>query len=69
MNENDEKKDEIKMPVLNVNTAELRRSGRELGFILCEFLTGLREGIEEYNAALEAAKNADAAGDADVEKQ
>ena len=65
MNENEQ----IKMPVLNINTAEVRRSGRELGFIFAEFLDGFMEGIEEYHTALEAARKKDAPGEADAESE
>lgn len=61
--------EEIKMPVLNINTAEIRRSGRELGFIVAEFIDGFMEGIEEYHTALEAARKKDAPGEADAESE
>lgn len=63
MNEENEK-----MPVLNVNTAEIRWSGRELGFILAEFFEGMKEGIEEYRDAVDKARKEDAPP-ADGEKQ
>ena len=56
------------MAQLNIDTNELHKYGRELGFILAEFVQGFIEGIDDYKKALEAAEKAEAEKRDDTKK-
>ena len=44
------------MANLTIETEELHKYGRELGFIFAEFVAGFMAGMDDYAKALEAAQ-------------